>query len=232
MTVKSKNVDLRKRPLLRLWGEVGYQFQKLFQRKKLYQRAAIHESGHVVFSYFYGFTVRECELMHDRPGEGRSETVYGKDAMAATIVFNHLIPEFKKLSLKQQDEVYRKGFHLMLILYAGGCAEAFFKKKPLDKNYDLDIGGGESGVGDLGSINIIEGFYQKIGNPVNNMHIVTNMFGLLEQFEIFKISIEALSKRLIESPNKKLSQSEIEKVLTEVNFFKAREKIMDANSKK
>lgn len=229
--IYSKKVDMRGRPLLQLWSYLFFQFQKVFFKQELYRRAAIHESGHIVFSYFYGFTVDEAMLLLDVPGQGNTRTVYGKDIRAANIVFNHGIRDFANLNPSEQARTYAVGHHLMFILYAGGCAEAYLKRKPLDKKYDLQLERGQSGEGDLDGIEAIEGFYQKIGQPVNRTNVLVNLFGLFEQYPIFKLSIETISKLFLDSTSKKLTKSDIEVALKSVDFFNVREQIMDANSK-
>lgn len=221
-----KHIDLTKRPLLKLCFDISYWFQRNFQQDKLFRKVAIHESGHIVFSYFYGFTVRQSRLLVSEPGNGFTETVYGKENLAANIILKNWVRDFQGQKLEAQNHIHRIAFHLMVILYAGSSGEAFIKRKPSDTSYNLEISGE-----DLAGIQIIENFLNAIGAPVDNSIVAKNTFNLYEQYPIFKQSILALTDKFLQSNNLSLTQKEIEDTLTSADFFIERKKIIDANSK-
>jgi len=220
-----KQIDLSKRPFLKICYDISYWFQRTFQRKKLFRKVAIHESGHIVFSYFYGFTVRQSRLLIKEPGNGFTETVYGKETIAANIIMKNWIRDFEQQNPDVQKHIHRIAFHLMVILYAGSSGESFIKRKQSDKNYNLQISGE-----DLIGINIIETFLTMTGFPIDNSIVVKNTFNLYEQYPIFKESILALTDKFLTANNLSLTQKDIEDTLTTINFFEIREKIIDANS--
>lgn len=220
-----KQIDLSKRPFLKIFYDISYWFQRTFQKKKLFRKVAIHESGHIVFSYFYGFSVRQSRLLINQPGNGFTEIVYGKEAVTANIIMNNWIEDFHQQNPAGQKHIYRIAFHLMVIHYAGSSGEAFLKRKPSVKNYNLQISGE-----DLFVIDIIETFLTMTGFSVDNSIVAKNTFNLYEQFPIFKESILALTKKFLKADNLSLTQKDIEDTLRTVNFFDIREKIIDANS--
>lgn len=219
-----KQIDLRKRPLLKLCYDILYWFQRTFQRNKLFRKVAIHESGHIVFNYFYGFTVRQSRLLTSEPGNGFTETVYGKETLTANIIMKNWVADYQRQQPNGQKHIHRIAFHLMVILYAGSSGEAFIKRKPSDKNYNLKISGE-----DLAGIQIIEKFLTATGFPVDKNNVAKNTFNLYEQFPIFKQSIDALTDKFLQSKNLSLAQNEIEDTLTTTDFFNTRERIIDAN---
>lgn len=220
-----KQIDLGKRPFLKICYDISYWFQRTFQRKKLFRKVAIHESGHIVFSYFYGFTVRQSRLLINEPGNGFTETVYGKETVAANIIMNNWTTDFQRQNPAGQKHIHRIAFHLMVILYAGSSGEAFLQRKPSDKNYNLQISGE-----DLLGINAIETFLAMTGFPVDNSIVAKNTFNLYEQYTIFKESILALTDKFLQSNSLSLTQTDIEEILTTTDFFNIRDKIIDANS--
>ena len=220
-----KQIDLGKRPFLKICYDISYWFQRTFQRKKLFRKVAIHESGHIVFSYFYGFTVRQSRLLINEPGNGFTETVYGKETVAANIIMNNWTTDFQRQNPAGQKHIHRIAFHLMVILYAGSSGEAFLQRKPSDKNYNLQISGE-----DLLGINAIETFLTMTGFPVDNSIIAKNTFKLYEQYTVFKESILALTDKFLQSNSLSLTQTDIEDILTTTDFFNIRDKIIDANS--
>ena len=220
-----KTIDLSKKPLLKIWHDISYWLQKTFQRQKLYRQVAIHESGHIVFSYFYGFTVRQAKLIVTKPGNGFTETVYGKEAAVANIIFNVLIGDFVRQNLDTQKHIHRIAVRLMVILYAGSVGEAFVKRKPKDTGYNLEVSGE-----DLAALKIIQDFLHTTGFRMSDSDVVKNAFDLYERFPIFKQGIEALTNEFLKSTTLSLTQKQIEDTLTATNFFAVREQIIDAKS--
>jgi hypothetical protein len=218
-------IDLSKKPLLKIWYDISYWFQRTFQRQKLYRKVAIHESGHIVFSYFYGFTVRQARLIVTEPGNGFAETVYGKEAAVANIIFNVLIGDFARQKPDTQKHIHKIAVHLMVILYAGSVGEAFVKRKPKDTSYNLEVSGE-----DLAAIKTIQHFLHNTGLRMSDSDVAKNAFDLYERFPIFKQSIEALTVEFLKSTTLSLTQKQIEDTLTATNFFAIREQIIDANS--
>ena len=126
--IKEKQIDLTKRPLLKIYYDLIYLFQRTFQKKKLLERAAIHESGHIVFTYFYGFTVRQSTLS-STPGNASTETLYGSRKVPANIIFKHLFEAFEMLEPDGKKDIIKIAHYFLVILWAGGWAESPFQEK-------------------------------------------------------------------------------------------------------
>ena len=215
------NIDLNKRPLLKLWLDFKYYVSRSFFKKSLLERVALHESAHIVFSYFYGFKVTQSRLFLDKPGNGFTETQYGKEKAAANIIFKLWFDQFQQLSQEQQRHVIRLAHYFLVILFAGSCAEAFAKKKSFDKNYRLEVSGE-----DLDEIQILEQFLTTLRVPYNADLTAKRTFEFFENYPIFNQTIKEMAKEFKLSNNYSLNQAQIEKVLKDTDFKNETDKII------
>jgi hypothetical protein len=222
--IEEKRVDLTKRPLLTVYYDCIYILQRTFRKRKLLGKAAIHESAHIVFTYFYGFGVRQSRLL-SRSGNGFTETLYGSGKIAANIIFKGFFDLFETLETDQKKDVIRIAHYLLVILSAGSCAEAFIKRKPKYKKYKIEISGK-----DLDRIQIIEQFLRALAIPYERNTAVKRTFDFYEKYPVFRETTEAIAKKFLESDNYSLNTQQIENALNQVNFFNERDKIIDSSS--
>lgn len=219
--MKEKQVDLTRRPLLKIYYDCIDTIQRTFQKKKQLKRAAIHESAHIVFTYFYGFAVDQSRLL-SQPGNGLTETLYGNGKIAANIVFKHSLDLFNLLEPDKKKETIRIAHYFLVILSAGSCAEAFFRRRPKQNKYKVEISGE-----DLAAIQAIEEFLRAVESPYERSTAVKRAFQFYEQYPIFRRATEAIAEKFLESENHCLSKQEIENALNQLEFFKEKDMIID-----
>lgn len=189
-----------------------YKLRKIFFKKKLYKIGAYHEAGHVVYSYLYGYTCNFTEILPAEPGNGRTEFVFGQHNVAVNTIINQLNTILNGLSANQQQYIVRHAHYLSMIFSAGACSEAFFFKPFYNKKYRPIISGP-----DLEVINSINGLLGQIhSNPT--METLRKSLCLIQNFEGIRISIEAIANAILNSPEKRIEQVEIQQILTNTNF--------------
>ncbi len=78
------------------------------QDEKRFEQTAFHESGHIVMTYFAGYTCDEVELLTNEPGNGKTTMNYANDLLLIAAItnvktdpdiFNGLPSEVKSQSL-------------------------------------------------------------------------------------------------------------------------------------
>lgn len=203
-----KIVDLRKNILLKNYYNFSYWVQNKFWRSRLFKRAAIHESGHIVFSYFYGYTIGQAELSIINPGNGVALIVYGDKTVAANIVLHNWPEHYLEGDAAVRKRIIKTAISLLVIAASGSVAETFFFRK---KYFKLS-------ADDLETINKIQLFLNEI-SVANDGNYAAFAFKMYKLYPIFKCATEVLTNNFLNSVNYSLTQQRIEEILTEVNFF-------------
>lgn len=196
--------------------------QRKFNGKNLLKKVAIHESAHIVFSYFYGFTVSNSKLSILEVGNGVTRTEYGQEKIAANIVFNHWTDAYSELTEPQQKHVIRVAIHLLVILYSGSTAEAVYYKSWFASRYKLKVSGE-----DLSRIKVIESFLAQIGGRIESEVTVRKVFWFFETYPIFKLAINRLSSEFLLTNDNSLNQEQIENVLSQINFYHEKDQMIN-----
>lgn len=188
--------------------------------KEQFELAAYHESGHILMAYLCGFSVDEVRLSIESPGDGFTRFNYGDDRITLLIagmknyetspsLFNELNEEIKK----HAGAVSNKYIGVLL----GGPLSQAFKEVGIgfQGNLPVEMSGPDlisADNVDLCLSNVVAGhdpnFIQK------NFIQVAKIF----QSEGFWDGIEHLANSILESDEKSLSKTDIEKSLQDSGF--------------
>jgi hypothetical protein len=188
--------------------------------EKLFELGAFHESGHIIMAYLVGFKAQSVALSIDEPGVGCTKFDYGQDALLIASIlnaindggfFNSLPIEIKKRSLLTATRIS----HTLL---GGPLAEALYKVGiDFVGNLEIDMRGP-----DVVSVENADYFLSCIDKNHRSdflSHLLMQMADLIKN-DNFWNAIKHLSDAILKSPNKCLTQEEIEKSLEESGYIK------------
>ncbi len=188
---------------------------------KLFKEGAYHEAGHVAFTYLYGYSCGYVELDIDNPGDGRTEFIFGQNRVAVNTILNQLNDLFNNLTAGKQQNVVKQAHWLSMIFCAGASVEAYFFKPASSETYNPILRGP-----DLEAVNAINCLLGQIhANPTQET--LRKSLCLIQNFEGLRTTIESIAQAILNSPNKRLVQQQIQQILTDTNFNDTKKDIID-----
>lgn len=191
------------------------------EKQRLYERGAYHECGHVIFTYFTGYTCDWVDLIIDEPGSGRSSLNYGTDLLLITGIINCINEDhiYNSLENKQKSRTLGVANKITSILLSGSVAEyVFLNGGKVDNNMKIEISGP-----DLERVDNVHFLLAQLipeRHPINYIQQeFQRVLGIIRNVRIFWLTIDILAKKLLESSSKKLIQIEIEAVLQKCGYL-------------
>lgn len=184
--------------------------------RELIERTAIHEAGHVVMAYYFGYRCKYSDCSNERPGEGTTATSYGEDQQLINMLQHYTSFRHELNLLISQDKERAKAFfsRLVLILSAGTAAEITSDnetdKIPPDQLNAADgecIGTFMDGLNEFG-LNILES------------EVIIGMsasIGLFKDLVLWS-TVKGVAELILSKANLHVDQQEIEAYLKSVDF--------------
>jgi hypothetical protein len=198
-------------------------FKKIFgimtEDEKRFEQTAFHESGHIVMTYFAGYTCDKVELLTNEPGNGKTTMNYENDLLLITAItnvktnpdiFNRLPRELKSQSLVVSNRI-------STILLAGSIAESIYLNSGQENgNMEVEISGP-----DLIRVDNVHSFLSQIKADHNPQFLQDSMQNVTLTMSIpeFWKAVQSLAEALIKKSNKKLDKTEIETTLQTSGFL-------------
>lgn len=189
------------------------------KEQKRFEQTAFHESGHIVMTYFAGYTCEDVELMTNEPGNGKTTMNYGEDLLLITAItnarnepgiYNGLSKEIKSQSVVVANRI-------STILLAGSIAESIYLNQG-NVNGDMEV---EISGPDLIRVSSVDYLLSQIiigHNPhfiQQSMQNVMLTMGIPEFWNV----VESVARGLLNKNNRKLGKSEIETILQSNGFL-------------
>ena len=179
------------------------------------ERTAYHECGHVVFGYFTGYYCDELGILPN--GNGYSRMDYQDDTMLAAGIINVFKESalFNSLSKEDKSRSPEVAHKVCLIHLAGPIAEHLYLNDRALGTMNVELSGP-----DLERVQDIDAFLRSLIEKHDAHYLVkcmSNIADLIRSDEYWG-AINVLSKKLLESPGRRLSRIEIEEALKEAGF--------------
>ena len=186
---------------------------------KNFERTAYHESGHIVVTYFTGYTCDSVELLTSEPGTGKTTMNYQDDLiLIASITNAKTNPDiFNALSREVKQGSLGVAHRITSILLAGSAAEStYLNGGKVNGNMEVEISGP-----DLVRVENVHYFLSQINQNHDPNYIQDNLHQIMMIMSIPDIwkAVECLSMELIKNKNKRLKKTEIENILTTSGYF-------------
>lgn len=207
-------------------------FKKLFSiltpdnnlkmESKQEEQNAYHESGHIIMAYLSGFKCENVTLLQDGSGNAFTRFDYGNPNLnlliAAIVNFNEDSEIYNSLSPNLKSQTQLAALKMGGTLLGGSVAEHLFKSgSDFKGELEMEISGP-----DLTRVLSIDSLLSSLNPKTHNPNYIAKeleKIALLFQQENVWNSIETLSKEILLSPTKILSQKQIEKSLSETGFL-------------
>jgi hypothetical protein len=185
------------------------------------EQNAYHESGHILMAYLSGFKCENVTLLQDGSGNAFTKFDYGNPNLnlliAAIVNFNEDSEMYNSLSPNLKSQTQLASLKMGGTLLGGSVAEHLFKSgSDFKGELEMEISGP-----DLTRVLSIDSLLSSLNLTHNPNYIATELekIALFFQQENVWNSIEALSKEILSSPTKSLSQKQIEKSLSETGYL-------------
>ena len=185
------------------------------------EQNAYHESGHILMAYLSGFKCENVTLLQDGSGNAFTKFDYGNPNLnlliAAIVNFNEDSEMYNSLSPNLKSQTQLASLKMGGTLLGGSVAEHLFKSgSDFKGELEMEISGP-----DLTRVLSIDSLLSSLNLAHNPNYIAKELekIALFFQQENAWNSIEALSKEILSSPTKSLSQKQIEKSLSETGYL-------------
>jgi hypothetical protein len=186
------------------------------------EQNAYHESGHILMAYLSGFKCENVTLLQDGSGNAFTRFDYGNPKLnlliAAIVNFNEDSEMYNSLSPNLKSETKLAALKMGGTLLGGSVAEHLFKSgSDFKGELEMEISGP-----DLTRVLSIYSLLLSLNLQTHNPNYIAKeleKIALFFQQENIWNSIEALSKKILSSPTKSLSQEQIEKSLSETGYL-------------
>lgn len=186
---------------------------------KLFEQGAYHESGHIIMAYLVGFISEQVTLLQDDPGSGFTRFNYGQDNFLITSIlnaqndgafFNSLPPQTKARSPQA-------AFKISNTLLGGPVTEALHKfGVDFQGNLEIDMRGP-----DLISVTNIDYFLSHIDQQHRTdfiQHSLSQVINIIRTDQFWS-AVKHLVETIMNSPNKSLTQIQIEDSLRQSGYL-------------
>jgi hypothetical protein len=179
-------------------------------------QTAFHESGHIVFTYFTGYSCDGCELLDN--GDGKTSSDYGSDLLLITGMTNCVEqPDiFNGLDRVVKAQFSAVSHRIMTILLAGSIVEsAYLNGGVISGDMEVEISGP-----DLIRANNVDFLLSQLKKEKHDSNYIQNtmsdLFTMISLSEIWN-PITELAQELAEK--RKLNKQEIENILNKTGFL-------------
>lgn len=177
------------------------------------KQTAIHETGHVIMAYYFGYAVNYISVDKAVPEEGRTEVLWTPDnQIVKTLLHPYLASERPTLLRHGQEYLINFAKRFIMTMVAGTAAEAVYQQKAEGASTIDSINGVDNDtifdfIASLNSIGV-----------ACNHDLVGELFsvvmGLLRSEEKW-LTLDGLSDLLLSKSNHTLQRREIENYFAE-----------------
>jgi hypothetical protein len=186
---------------------------------KTFEKAAFHESGHVVMTYKMGYKVQEVRLREPDPVSGYTQTHYEQDHLLVGGIITYktsssLFNSFPLIVKMRSVETAKK---ILVIELSGPITETLYDFGTENKgNLNIELWGIDKI--DVENIEFFLSKYDKNYDENFKKNCIEAITSYLRKAEIWD-GITYMSKQLLESPTKILSGIKIEEILKKCNLL-------------
>ncbi|TKB96960.1 hypothetical protein [Pedobacter cryophilus] len=195
---------------------------KLKMESNQEEQNAYHESGHILMAYLSGFTCENVTLLQDGSGNAFTKFNYGNYniniLIAAIVTFNEDSEMYNSLPANLKSQTQLAAIKIGGTLLGGSVAEHLFKSgSDFKGQLEIEISGP-----DLTRVLSINSLLSSLNSKTHDINYIANeleRIALIFQQENVWNSIEMLSKEILLSPTKSLSQKQIEESLNTTGYL-------------
>jgi hypothetical protein len=181
-------------------------------------RSAYHEAGHVVFTYYFGYSCQRVQVLPT--GDAKTEMNYGADLLPITAISNFITENFVFSGLEKDAKIrcVSIAHPATIILFGGSAAESIYRNVMADEGHmEVEVSGP-----DLDRVNQIDRFLASCDPehpPTFLQTAMTHTLKIAKDKPEFWSAIDNIAKGIIAAPNYTLYRAGLEKILTECGFF-------------